>query len=150
MSPVGEWLSLLCFYEALSQGGLRCSSNPFEDPNSKNPAPAMKKLPRLTIGMGDRFAHQGEAQLSAVQSAAERGVPLHPVWNKSNREHTLIGTRPEGLRVEADEAVKALNWTAPYFVDADHINLHTVDGFLAASDFFTLDIVRQIEARFIE
>ena len=100
----------------------------------------MKKLPRFTIGMGDRFAHQGEAQLSAVQSAAERGVPLHPVWNKSNREHSLIGTKPEGLRAEADAAVKVLNWTAPYFVDADHINLHTVDGFLAASDFFTLDV----------
>ena len=100
----------------------------------------MKKLPKFTIGMGDRFAHQGEAQLSAVQSATERGVPLHPVWNKSNREHTLIGTKPEGLRAEADAAVKALNWTAPYFVDADHINLHTVDGFLVASDFFTLDV----------
>ncbi|MFZ4716985.1 MAG: tagaturonate epimerase family protein [Chthoniobacterales bacterium] len=100
----------------------------------------MKELPRFTIGMGDRFAHQGEAQLSAVQSAAGRGVPLHPVWNKSNREHTLIGTKPEDLRAEADAAVKALNWTAPYFVDADHINLHTVDGFLAASDFFTLDV----------
>lgn len=90
--------------------------------------------------MGDRFAHQGEAQLSAVQSAARRGVPLHPVWNKSNREHTLIGTKPDDLRAEADAAVRALGWTAPYFVDADHINLHTVDGFLAASDFFTLDV----------
>lgn len=100
----------------------------------------MTKLPRFTIGMGDRFAHQGEAQLSAVQSAGGRGVPLHPVWNKSNREHTLIGTKAEDLRAEADAAVKALNWTAPYFVDADYINLHTVDGFLAASDFFTLDV----------
>ena len=100
----------------------------------------MKKLPRFTFGMGDRFAHQGEAQLSAIQSAARRGVSLHPVWNKSNREHTLIGTKPEDLRAEADAAVKALNWTAPYFVDADHINLHTVDGFLSASDFFTLDV----------
>lgn len=100
----------------------------------------MKRLPRLTIGMGDRFAQQGEAQLSAVESAAERGVPLHPVWNKSNREHILVGTKPEDLRAEADAAVKALGWTAPYFVDADHINLHTVDGFLAASDFFTLDV----------
>ena len=90
--------------------------------------------------MGDRFAQQGEAQLSAVESAAKRGVPLHPVWNKSNREHTLVGTKPEDLRAEADAAVRALGWTAPYFVDADHINLHTVDGFLAASDFFTLDV----------
>jgi len=31
----------------------------------------MNKLPRFTFGMGDRFAHQGEALLSAVQSAAK-------------------------------------------------------------------------------
>ena len=97
----------------------------------------MKILPRFTFGMGDRFAHQGEAQLAAVQAVARRGVALHPVWNKSNREHTIIGTRPEDLRAEADAAVKALGWNKPYFVDADHINLHTVDRFLAASDFFT-------------
>lgn len=90
--------------------------------------------------MGDRFAHQGQAQLDAVCSAASRGVELHPVWNKSNREHTIIGTEPADLRAEADAAVQALGWSAPYFVDADHINLHTVDRFLAASDFFTLDV----------
>lgn len=100
----------------------------------------MKTLPRFTFGMGDRFAHQGEAQLSAVQSAVRRGVPLHPVWNKSNREHLLIGTKPEDLRAEADAAVQALAWSGPYFVDADHINLQTVDRFIAASDFFTLDV----------
>ncbi len=100
----------------------------------------MKKLPRFTFGMGDRFAHEGEAQLAAVKSAAARGVPICPVWNKSNREHTIIGTKPAGLRAEADAAVKALAWEGDYFVDADHINLHTVDGFLEASDFFTLDV----------
>ena len=73
----------------------------------------MKKLPRFTIGMGDRFAHQGEAQLSAVQSAAGRGVPLHPVWNKSNREHTLIGTKPQDLRAEADALVITKSASAP-------------------------------------
>lgn len=90
--------------------------------------------------MGDRFAHQGEAQLSAILSAAGRGVPVHPVWNKSNREHAIIGTEPSDLRAEADAAVRALGWKAPYFVDADHINLQTVDRFLEASDFFTLDV----------
>lgn len=100
----------------------------------------MKILPRWTFGMGDRFAHQGEAQLGAVQAAAARGIALHPVWNKSNREHTIIGTEPSDLRAEADAAVRALHWTAPYFVDADHINLHTVDRFVSASDFFTLDV----------
>lgn len=100
----------------------------------------MKKLPRFTFGMGDRFGHEGAAQLAAVQSAAARGVPICPVWNKSNREHTIIGTKPDGLRAEADAAVEALGWAGDYFVDADHINLHTVDAFLDASDFFTLDV----------
>ncbi len=90
--------------------------------------------------MGDRFGMEGEAQLSAVMAAAARGIPLHPVWNKSNREHTLIGSRPSDLRAEADAAVAALGWDRPYFVDADHINLQTVEAFMECSDFFTLDV----------
>lgn len=90
--------------------------------------------------MGDRFGHEGEAQLSAVQAAYSQGIPLYPVWNKSNREHSIVGTKPESLRIEADAAVKALGWSGDYFVDADHINLSTVGGFLECSDFFTLDV----------
>lgn len=97
-------------------------------------------LPTYTIGMGDRFRHQGEAQLRAVVEATKQGVDIVPVWNKSNREHTIVGTAPGSLREEADQAVLALGWTNPYFVDADHIGLATVDGFLDASDFFTLDV----------
>jgi len=40
--------------------------------------------------------------------------------------------------------VKAGNWTDAYFVDADHINLNTVDKFIEASDFFTLDVADYI------
>jgi hypothetical protein len=76
----------------------------------------------------------------AVEYKLALGVPIAPVWNKSNREHTIVGTRPESLRAEADAAVAALGWGGEYFVDADHINLHTVDGFLECSDFFTLDV----------
>jgi hypothetical protein len=83
----------------------------------------MKTLPRFTLGNGDRFGHQGVAQLSAIRDAALQGIPVHPVWNKSNREHSLIGTKPPSLREEADAAVRALGWTKPYFVDADHIGL---------------------------
>jgi hypothetical protein len=100
----------------------------------------MKILPRFTIGMGDRFGQQGRAQLSAVQSACSQGIRLHPVWNKSNREHSIVGTKPGSLRAEADAAVQALGWEGDYFVDADHINLNTVESFLDCSDFFTLDV----------
>lgn len=102
------------------------------------------KLPKLTLGIGDRFGHQGRAQLSALIHARGHGVSVSPVWNKSNREHNLIGTEPQSLRGEADEAVSALGWNLPYFVDADHINLKTVDRFLAASDFFTIDVADSI------
>ncbi len=102
------------------------------------------QLPKYSIGVGDRFAHQARAQLAACAHAAEHGVLIAPVWNKSNREHTIIHSEPSGTRAAADAAVKALGWTEPYFCDADHINLTTVDRFLAPCDFFTLDVADQI------
>ncbi len=97
-------------------------------------------LGKYSFGAGDRFGHQGKAQLEAVMQAAERGVDITPVWNKSNREHTIIGTRPADVRREADDAVAACGWEGAYFVDADHIGLGNVDEFIESSDFFTLDV----------
>jgi len=97
-------------------------------------------IERYSIGIGDRFGKEGAAQLRALQAADERGVALVPVWNKSNREHSLIGTKPEDVRAEADDAVRAAGWKRAYYVDADHIGMKTVDAFLASSDFFTLDV----------
>jgi hypothetical protein len=102
------------------------------------------KLPRFSVGVGDRFAHQAKAQLAACMMAAEAGVEVVPVWNKSNREHTIIGTEPSQTRAAADAAVKELGWDKPYFLDADHINLKTVARFLAPCDFFTLDVADEI------
>jgi len=73
-------------------------------------------------------------------NAKQKGVDIAIVWNKSNREHVLIGTKPGNVRIEADEAVKALEWKGGYHVDADHIGLGNVDIFIEASDFFTLDV----------
>lgn len=97
-------------------------------------------FPRFTVGIGDRFAHQGVAQLRAFALAESAGVALSPVWNKSFREHSIIHSQPMSVRHEADAAVKALGWKHPYFVDADHIGLKTVDGFVEAADFYTLDV----------
>jgi tagaturonate epimerase len=102
------------------------------------------KLPKFSLGMGDRFAHQGRAQLAAVVKARELGVEVAPVWNKSNREHLIVGSEPSSVRREADAAVRDLGWSGPYFVDADHIGLKTVDRFLDASDFFTIDVADSI------
>lgn len=98
------------------------------------------ELSKYSIGVGDRFAHQAKAQLQACILAARDGVEVIPVWNKSNREHTIIGSEPTATRAAANSAVKALHWSKPYFCDADHIGLATVDRFFAACDFYTIDV----------
>ena len=102
------------------------------------------KLGKYSFGTGDRFNHEGQAQLKALIKANKQGVEVTPVWNKSNREHNIVHSEPVGTREEADAAVKALGWTGPYFVDADHINLTNVDRFISHSDFFTLDVAMYI------
>jgi hypothetical protein len=108
------------------------------------------QLGRFSIGMGDRFAHQARAQLQAVMLAAQRGVEVTPVWNKSNREHTIIGSKPPSVRAAAEQAVRQLGWKKPWHVDADHIRLETVDAFLVSSDFFTIDVADTIGRRALE
>ena len=105
------------------------------------------KIEKYSFGMGDRFYHQGKAQLQAVLNAKEAGVDIVPVWNKSDREHVIVGTEPQSLRDEADAAVAALGWKGNYYVDADHITLKTVDRFVQCSDFFTLDVGDDIGER---
>jgi tagaturonate epimerase len=97
-------------------------------------------LGKFSIGVGDRFAHQAKAQLEACLRALQAGVEVIPVWNKSNREHNLIGSDPSSTRAAADNAVKALHWTRPYYCDADHIDLETVECFLPFCDFYTIDV----------
>ena len=96
----------------------------------------MRTIEKYSFGVGDRFAHQAESQLKAFVEAEKLGIHIVPVWNKSHREHTTIGSQPDSVRAAGDAAVKALGWSKSHYVDADHINLGTVDGFLAASDFF--------------
>ena len=99
------------------------------------------EISKYSFGIGDRFAHQGGNQLKALVAAEKKfGVHFTPVWNKSNREHTIVGTDPMSTRLEADAAVKALGYREAYFCDADHINLSNVDKFIDACDFFTIDV----------
>lgn len=97
-------------------------------------------LEKYSVGVGDRFAHQAKAQLQACIQAAQKGVEVVPVWNKSNREHVIIGSQPASTRAAAEQAVKALGWQAPYHIDADHIRLETVGPFLPHADFYTIDV----------
>ena len=97
-------------------------------------------LSKYSIGIGDRFGRQGKAQLTAVMKAKEQGIDITPVWNKSHREHQLIGTVPMDTRREADDVVKLMDWQDGYYVDADHVGMNTVDLFIEASDLFTIDV----------
>ena len=97
-------------------------------------------LEKYTIGVGDRFAHQAAAQLQACLKLAEQGIDVIPVWNKSNREHNFIGSEPQSVYDAAEAAVTALDWDKGWHVDADHINMETVDKYLGCSDFFTIDV----------
>lgn len=102
------------------------------------------KIAKYSFGMGDRFGHQGKAQLTALIRAKNAGIDVVPVWNKSHREHGIVGTAPLDVREEADASVKALGWEGEYYVDADHINMSNVDGYIEHSDFFTLDVADYI------
>src|ERR1051325_8120268 len=100
----------------------------------------MIRLEKYSMGIGDRFAQQGRAQLSAFARARDMGVEVSPVWNKSNREHNIVHSQPLSVSAAGDSAVRLMDWRGQYLVDADHIGLKTVDRFLSPSDFFTIDV----------
>ena len=104
----------------------------------------MTNLSKFSFGVGDRFAHQAKSQLAAFQRLQRAGVTVAPVWNKSNREHTFIGSHPDSVRAAALVAINALGWTGAWHTDADHIRLETVDRFIPSCDFFTIDVAEAI------
>jgi len=107
-------------------------------------------LEKYSFGTGDRFGQQGRAQLGALMKAAGDGVEILPVWNKSHREHTTIGTEPASVRAEADSAAKELGWRKSYYVDADHIGLGNVDLFIIDEVFeVTQPKLEAIGAKFL-
>jgi hypothetical protein len=101
-------------------------------------------IEKYSFGTGDRFGKEGGAQLSAVLEISRMGIPVVPVWNKSNREHTIIGSLPADVMNEAFTAVEAAKYRGSYYIDADHINLDTVDKFIPSSNFFTIDVAHYI------
>jgi hypothetical protein len=101
-------------------------------------------IEKYSFGIGDRFGKEGESQLEAIQEIANMGVAVVPVWNKSHREHSIIKTTQASVAREAADAVSAKGWTGNYYVDADHIGLSTVDGFMDYSNFFTIDVAHFI------
>ena len=113
-------------------------------PEAAPVASSFLRLEHYSFGVGDRFAHQPKAQLRAIQLLGERGVEVTPVWNKSNREHLIIGSEPGSVLAAAQKAAREVHWKKPYHVDADHITLATFSRFVAASDYYTLDVAETI------
>ena len=102
------------------------------------------ELEKYSFGIGDRFEHEGVAQLAAFQKLLEKGISVTPVWNKSSREHQLIGSSPIDTRKAAEAAVKVANWQGAYFLDADHVGRKTVKDFIGQCNYFTIDVAEQI------
>jgi hypothetical protein len=103
------------------------------------------RLSKFSFGVGDRFAHQAKSQLQAfLKLKSQHGITIAPVWNKSNREHNFIGSEPPSVLAAAQAAVTTLGWADDWYVDADHIQLKTVDRFLDSSSFFTIDVADSI------
>src|SRR5260370_32093120 len=79
------------------------------------------RLEHYTFGVGDRFAHQAKAQFRAFTLAAKDGVGIILVWNKSNREHMIVASKPGSVRAAAEGAIRDLGWQKPFPADADPI-----------------------------
>ena len=78
-------------------------------------------LEKYSFGIGDRFCHQGKAQLAALITAKQQGLDITPVWNKSHREHTIIGTTHADTRKEADDPQTTWTCESHCFVVYAHI-----------------------------
>ncbi len=105
---------------------------------------SMLSIEKYSFGIGDRFAQQGKAQLKAIIMANEKGIPIVPVWNKSNREHQIVHSNPKDTWREAREATSEMGYKGSWYVDADHINLGNVSAFIGNSNFFTIDVADYI------
>ncbi len=102
------------------------------------------ELPKYSIGTGDRFGQQGKPLLKAIMKARNNGINLSIVWNKSEREHSIIKTSPKDVFIEAKNAVSEYSYDGKYFIDADHINYNNVDHYIKYSNYFTIDVAEFI------
>ena len=90
-----------------------------------------------SFGFGDRLGLATPGHIAAV-----KGSGMAPVFaQQSVRENTRTGRTPQQVMDDAQRAVDASDWDAPWGADADH--LRTVDDLLpfikAGYTFFTVD-----------
>ena len=75
---------------------------------------------------------------------AKRGVRSFRSGTSRTASTTSSARSRSGTRTAVEAAVRASEWKDPYYVDADHIDVETVDRFLDPCDFFTLDVAYAI------
>jgi len=80
--------------------------------------------------------------LRACLLAAEQGARSSGL-EQVHREHTHR-SQPASVRTAATAGCSRAGLDEAYHVDADHIRLETVDGFLASTDFYTIDVADSI------
>ena len=99
------------------------------------------KLSKYSIGTGDRFAHQAKAQLQACIKALESGIEVVPVWNKSNREHTIIGSEPASARAGRRRRRQGARLEAALLLRRrPHQPRRPSAAFSMPCDFYTIDV----------
>src|SRR5512138_2109925 len=90
-----------------------------------------------SFGFGDRLGLATPGHIAAV-----RGTKFAPIFaQQSVRENARTGRTPQQVMDDAQRAVEAAKWDAPWGADADHLKtLEDIEPFVRASyTFFTVD-----------
>ena len=102
-------------------------------------------LEKYSLGIGDRFGMEGVAQLRALQAGKGTGRDSSCRSGTNRTASTPSSGRNRRIRCgPSTAAVAAASWTDPFYLDADHIGLTTLDDFVGACNFFTIDVADMI------
>src|SRR5512134_3429846 len=96
-----------------------------------------------SFGFGDRLGLATPGHIAAV-----RGTKFAPIFaQQSVRENARTGRTPRQVMDDAQRAVEAAKWDAPWGADADHLKtLDDIPSFVEAGyTFFTVDPSGQVE-----
>ncbi len=78
-----------------------------------------------------KWPHNAESKSSGLEQILSRAIPR-------------LAQNHQVFKLLLWRRSKLLVGTSHFNIDADHIRLETVDGFLATSDFFTIDVADSI------
>jgi hypothetical protein len=102
------------------------------------------QLLKYFIGVGDRFSHEAEAQSRSCILAAEQGMDVVPVWNKSNREHLITGSGPPLDAYRSGRCCQEARLDKAPLRGCRSHQPKTYERFVAPYNFFTIDVAVEI------